>query len=377
VYGSHDRFNGKKFCMNDYVCWSAPVDDLGDWSYEGVIYRKNQDPLNTNGKQELYAPDVLHGPDGRYYLFYALNMSTVISVAVCDTPAGEFQFHGHVCFPDGHIWGTKPEEVNNFDPGVFMDDDGRIYLYSGFSPGKGTLRTVLKMRKRNLDGSFRVELENDMLTIKNDPVMVAPGPLVTEGTGFEGHSFFEASSMRKVNERYYFIYSSELSHELCYATSERPDGGFVFGGTLVSNADIGLNGNTLPRNYTGNTHGSIIEINGNWYVFYHRHTNRHEFSRQGCVEQIKIMKDGSIPQVEITSCGLNGGPLRVQANMRPELPVICQAEMALVFPPWLTKSTPALPKAALTVRRKAISISPICETVHGPLSNTLIFTTKA
>ena len=30
--------------MNDYVCYSAPVDDLSDWRYEGIIYHKNQDP---------------------------------------------------------------------------------------------------------------------------------------------------------------------------------------------------------------------------------------------------------------------------------------------------------------------------------------------
>src|SRR5690625_5724753 len=35
IYGSHDRFNGHVYCLNDYVCWSAPVDDLGDWRYEG------------------------------------------------------------------------------------------------------------------------------------------------------------------------------------------------------------------------------------------------------------------------------------------------------------------------------------------------------
>jgi hypothetical protein len=308
VYGSHDHFNGKGFCLNDYVCWSASVDDLGNWRYEGVIYRKNQDPLNKNGSQDLYAPDVLRGTDGRYYLFYALNRSTVISVAVCDTPAGEFQFHGHVHFQDGHIWGTKPGETYNFDPGILTDDNGRIYLYSGFSP-MGNFRVLLKMMKRDIDGSFCVELESDMLTIKSKPVMVAPGPLLAKGTGFEGHAFFEASSMRKINGRYYFIYSSELSHELCYATSDRPDGGFAFGGTLVSITDIGLNGNTTPRNYMGNTHGSIVEIKGKWYVFYHRQTNRHQFSRQGCAEQIEILPDGSIPQVEVTSCGLNGGPL--------------------------------------------------------------------
>ena len=31
VYGSHDIFNGLNFCLGDYVCWSAPIDDLGNW----------------------------------------------------------------------------------------------------------------------------------------------------------------------------------------------------------------------------------------------------------------------------------------------------------------------------------------------------------
>ena len=35
VYGSHDLYNGHVFCLGDYVCWSAPVDDLSDWRYEG------------------------------------------------------------------------------------------------------------------------------------------------------------------------------------------------------------------------------------------------------------------------------------------------------------------------------------------------------
>ena len=43
VFGSHDRFGGTEFCMNDYVGWSAPVDDLGAWRYEGVIYKATQD----------------------------------------------------------------------------------------------------------------------------------------------------------------------------------------------------------------------------------------------------------------------------------------------------------------------------------------------
>ncbi len=98
-------------------------------------------------------------------------------------------------------------------------------------------------------------------------------------------------------------------HELCWAVADSPLGEYHFGGVLVSNADIGANGNTEALNYRGNTHGSVAFVNGKWYVFYHRQTNRHFFSRQACAEEICF--DGeAFHQAEITSCGLNGGPLK-------------------------------------------------------------------
>ena len=66
--------------------------------------------------------------------------------------------------------------------------------------------------------------------------------------------------------------------------------------------------------YGGNNHGSITAIKDKWYIFYHRHTNGSNFSRQGCVEAIEFLSDGTIPQVEMTSCGSNGGPLNGQGE---------------------------------------------------------------
>ena len=40
VYGSHDQFGAFNFCHNDYVTWSAPVDDLKSWRYEGIILER-------------------------------------------------------------------------------------------------------------------------------------------------------------------------------------------------------------------------------------------------------------------------------------------------------------------------------------------------
>ncbi len=308
VYGSHDRFGGDRFCEGDYVCWSAPVDDLGDWRYEGVIYPANRDPINPEGKMQLFAPDAVRGPDGRYYLYYSLNGSTVVSVAVCDTPAGDFRFYGYVQRPDGTPYGAREGDVSSFDPGVLVDGE-QVYLYTGFAPGPGWLYDMLSQSHRRMEGAYCTQLEPDMKTVRREPVLIAPSVWREAGTGFEGHAFFEASSIRKIGERYYFVYSSILSHELCYAVSQRPNGDFRFGGTLVSIGDLGLDGNREAVNYTGNTHGGMVELGGQWYIFYHRQTNKQCCARQGCAEPITIRPDGSIPQVEVTSCGLNGGPL--------------------------------------------------------------------
>ncbi|HPZ30624.1 MAG TPA: family 43 glycosylhydrolase [Limnochordia bacterium] len=301
VYGSHDRFNGHVFCLNDYVCWSAPVDDLSDWRYEGVIYKKTDDPLNPDGHMCLYAPDVTQGPDGRYYLYYVLDKVSVVSVAVSTHPAGKYEFYGYVKYPDGTRLGEKPGDQPQFDPGVLTEGD-RTYLYTGFC-ARGD-------KSRN--GAMATVLGPDMLTIVEPPVFVAPSEPYSAGTGFEGFEFFEAPSIRKRGDTYYFIYSSISMHELCYATSKHPTKDFKYQGVIVSNCDRHIDTYKpadMPAYVPGNNHGSIVEINGDWYIFYHRHTNGTWFSRQGCLEKIKFNADGTIPQVEITSCGGIDQPL--------------------------------------------------------------------
>lgn len=309
VYGSHDRFGGTAFCMNDYVCWSAPVGDLGDWRCEGAIYRKEQDPDYQPGNC-MYAPDITPGPDGRYYLYYTLDMTGTMAVAVAEEPAGPFSYLGRVHYGNGAVVGAEPKDIYQFDPGVLYDEDGRIWLYSGFSPRVGPM-SKQRFGEHRMEGAYCMELEKDMLTVKGEPSCIIPGIASAQGTEYEAHPFFEASSIRKIGKRYYFVYSSVWSHELCYAVSTHPDGGFHAGGPIVSNGDIGLKDWSMERaaNYIGNNHGGMVQIQGQWYIFYHRQTNFHSFSRQGCAEPIRILPDGSIPQVEMTSCGLNGGDL--------------------------------------------------------------------
>ncbi len=317
LYGSHDLFGAESYCMGDYVCWSAPVSDLSDWKYEGVIYNVNIDPSNNDNKQQGFAPDCIQGKDGRYYFFYCLSRSSLVSVAVCGTPAGKYKFYGYVKHPDGSVYGSKPGDPFQFDPGILMDDDGKIYLYSGFAHKQGKLYDMMKQHGFLVDGCYCTELCDDMLTIKSEPYHVLPGMNVGSGMGFEGHAFYEASSPRKINGKYYLAYSSELSHELCYAISDDPCFGFKYGGTLISNGDIGLEGITdtsHANGYAGNNHGGLVEINGQWYIFYHRQTNKTQFSRQCCAEQLTLLPDGSFKQAEMTSCGLNAEPLNASGE---------------------------------------------------------------
>ncbi len=330
LYGSHDREGGYTFCMDDYVVYSAPVDDLTDWRYEGVSYCAAQDPESVNTKY-MYAPDVVQGNDGKYYLYYCLGgdygysgYNGTIRVAVSDSPAGKFEFLGCVKNPDG----TPMKKYICFDPAA-LNDNGTIRIYYGTQYGYeeepgffeneemiaeeakmlGVSREEILSYKDSIMGPVMLILEDDMLTVKEEAKHIIPYRV--KGTSFEQHPFFEAASMRKVGEKYYFIYSSWLNHELCYAVSDYPDRDFVFGGTIVSNGDVGLNGRAAEDklNMTGTTHGSIAEINGQWYVFYHRLTHKSDYSRQACAEKITIAEDGSIAQVEVTSCGLNYGPL--------------------------------------------------------------------
>ena len=334
VYGSHDKSGGKVYCEGHYEVWSAPTDNLRDWRNEGISYLRWQDPSNAEDRMQLWAPDVTQGPDGRYYLYYCFSFYPEIGVAVSDRPQGPFTFLGHVKNPDGTVYGKRPGDFLPFDPAVLTDDDGRVYLYSGFAPAgpkemnfpsltEEELAAMPEDRREMVKGlrsirfdedSMCGELEADMITLKEEMHPLIPGGKHEEGTGFEGHPFFEASSIRKFDGRYYFVYSSYLSHELCWAVSDRPDRDFRFGGILVSNCDIGLEGRKTPVNIPGNNHGGLIRVGDDYYVFYHRQTEGSEFSRQGCAEKVRLNPDGSFAQTEITSCGLNGRPLEARVS---------------------------------------------------------------
>lgn len=280
VYGSHDNAGSVKFC--DYVlkCWSAPLDNLNEWVCHGDIFRTQAtadypaDTDRTDDSNYLYAPDVVE-KDGKYYL-YAYVLNSVGCVAVSDKPEGPFRLLSKYKY-------TIPDEIccNGWfiDPGVLVDDDGRTYIYCGY------------------ERSFMAEINSDnMYEVIDGSCIEHIIPCEKSVNGFteEDDLFFEACSPRKVGDTYYLIYSPKRGSRLAYATSDKPAGPFVYRGYIIDN------GVDYPG---GNDHGSIAEINGQWYIFYHRMTNGTIMSRRGCAEKIEILPDGTIPPVEMTSLG--------------------------------------------------------------------------
>ncbi len=331
LYGSHDKAGGDRFCMGDYMVWSAPLEDLGNWTCHGVSYRKEQDPRSRAGKLvDFYAPDCVQGNDGKYYLYYfAAGPNTEsfgpMSVAVSDKPEGPFTYLDDIHYPDG----TAVLDFLTNDPAV-LNDDGRIWLYYGWGLGRDfrsklwrplynfvlsklcnrDLKTIRETKPSILSCAV-VELEEDMVTVKHRPKGVLDSKTTAvKGSPLYDHAFYEAPSIRKIGDWYYLLYSSNENHELAYATSKYPDRDFTYRGVIISGSDIGVRGNKKPKAPAGTIHGGIECINGQYYIFYHRCTHDTDFSRQACGEAIEIQEDGTIEQVEVTTQGLDEAPMK-------------------------------------------------------------------
>ncbi len=299
IYGSHDDLK-TAYCGRDQVVWSAPVEDLTQWRYDGeiLVVDKNAkgEPFDSaNTADVLSAPDVTVMTDSTgkktYYLFP--NDQTGFRnglIAKSDRPDGPFK----VC-----NWNaddpTKVDGIYGFDPGVFVDDDGRVYGYWGF------------------EHSMAAEIDpTTMCTVK-------PGTEIVDGM-ISGRNepgvfrFFEASSIRKIKDKYVFIYSRfteegefglpTSNYTLAYCYSDQPLGPWTYGGTIIDGRGREKDelGNTIASaTPDGNTHGSICEINGQWYVFYHRQTGTDEYARQAMVAPIEVkVEEGPGGKVEIS-----------------------------------------------------------------------------
>lgn len=286
IYGSHDS-NITEYCGRELVVWSASVDNLNEWRYDGEILRVTYDAegklLDESGLSDvLYAPDVAvkTEADGtKMYYLYPNDQEGGRQTLIAKSPRPDGPFE--VC-----NWSTEnpaaTDGVLRFDPAVFVDDDGRVYGYWGF------------------ERSYAAELDPEtMCTVKEGTEIVED--MIPGGMEDDTFRFFEASSIRKIEDKYVFIYSRwtrdgefglpVTNYTLAYAYGDAPLGPWTYGGTIIDGRgrEIDENGKAIASaTVTGNTHGSICKVGDQWYVFYHRQTGLNEFSRQAMVAPITV-----------------------------------------------------------------------------------------
>jgi arabinoxylan arabinofuranohydrolase len=270
LYVSHDVDGQDNYDMVDYRGFSS--DDMVNWQDHGVLIHSDDVAWADN----LYAPGACQ-KNGKFYL-YMPNGGSSIGVAVADNPGGPFVDPRGTALVTRDIPGVADVDWL-FDPACFVDEDGQGYLYFGGGPeGTGDNGRVMR-------------LNDDMISLRDTQATTIPIP-----------AFFEAAHMHKRAGTYYLQYSSDFSAghgaALEYMTSTSPMTGFAFRGVILPNAGIN-NGN--------NNHGSIVELAGTSYLFYHARKLQQELgvnkvnNRSVAVQAITYGADGSINPITMST----------------------------------------------------------------------------
>lgn len=238
-------------------------------------------PMNWPTTHHIWAPDVMKGDDGRYYMYHSVPCQLYCGVS--DTPRGPWQNllgkEDSVLVPDRFV-----KNVITLDGQTFRDDDGATYLYWGtwgiykdFGAGIGKFAKDYK---------------------RFEQTKLLPNT--------EALHFFEAPFMLKKDGVYYFMYScdhcEDASYHVEYAYStDGPMGPFHWG---KNNPILAT---TPDETVHGPGHNSVIKEGDKYYVAYHRHNiprATQGFHRQVCVDELTFGQPSEMCPVQPTHKGV-------------------------------------------------------------------------
>lgn len=311
IIGSHD-VNFTQYCGPDIRMWSAPVENLSEWRDEGAIFTYNiQDQWDV-----MYAPDLVEVKrrDGtkEYYLFpHSRGQGREAMVCKGSRPNGPFTPINLTA--DGTR--TVPGSILGFDPAVYIeyvtdpkDPDYEIgfraYGYWGFQRSLAAQldqKTMFSLRPGTEIANYFIPASSRYGELRDPKGTLYPN--IYAGQDLGTFNFFEASSIRKIGNKYVTVFSGYSGPEygmgssnstLRYAFADSPLGPWLSGGVLIDSRGPVLNHDgtrIISSNGGHNTHGSIELINGQWYVFYHRPPRNFGFARQAVVEAVTIKWD--------------------------------------------------------------------------------------
>ncbi|KAH8884197.1 glycosyl hydrolase family 43 protein [Thozetella sp. PMI_491] len=288
------------FIMNQWQIFetSNPNPGGGSWTLHQNVAQP-QTLFGWASAGTAYASQVVQGSDGKYYLYAPVTQSGspnadpfAIGVAVSDSPLGPFK-DAH---PGGPIISQSVpppgDSIQNIDPTVFVDSDGRVFIYFGTF---GQLRGY--------------ELEKDMITIKGSVVTVQTL------TGY-----FEAPWLMKRGSTYYMLYAANnagqnspctpTSYHAClaYGTSSSPLGPWTFRGVFLD----------IVSSTT--SHPGAFELNGNWFLVYHTRdaVGGTHFRRSIAMDKLEWDESTSPPSiVKVKQTKRPGPPRQPTRNIAP------------------------------------------------------------
>jgi arabinoxylan arabinofuranohydrolase len=138
---------------------------------------------------------------------------------------------------------------------VFIDDDGRGYLYFGGGIPKGM--------EANPGTARVVPLGDDMISLAGDPARI------------DAPFFFEDSGINKIDGKYFYSYCTNWNVTesakreygidnavIAVMSGNSPMGPFTHEGTILRNPGVFFG-------CWGNNHHCIFEFNEKWYIAYH------------------------------------------------------------------------------------------------------------
>jgi arabinoxylan arabinofuranohydrolase len=281
LFTDHDEDgHNADFNMKDWLLFST--EDMVNWTYLGTQVTTATFSWARQGQRAWASQGVER--DGKWYWYVCCNIATggdALAVAVADDPQGPWR---------DAIGKPLTEGFGFIDPTVFIDDDGRAYLFWGNK------------------GLWYGELNDDMVSFKDgwkevpgyrDPKSF--GELQSKMNWARGRNemmtqFEEGPWLMKRNGIYYLSYpAGGVPEHMAYSTAPTVHGPWTYRGRIMDEAE---NSFTI--------HGGNITFKGRDFMFYHNGMlpGGGGFNRSACVEEFKFNEDGSIPFIPFTKEGV-------------------------------------------------------------------------
>jgi len=273
VYTTHDEdiLKNDFYTMVDWYVFSTT--DMANWTNHGKIL--SLDDIEW-ADDRAWAPQTVE-KNGKFYFYFPahkIDGGMAIGVAVGDSPVGPFKEIGKPL--------VYEDDWNDFDPTVFIDDDGQAYLYFG----NPELRYV--------------KLNDDMISY-DESVGVVKVPMTVETFGEGSHdtgtSYGEGPWFYKRNGIYYMVFAGfrtgQTNEYIGYSTSDSPTGPWKYQGVVMTEE-----GGVFTN------HPGITDYKGKSYLFYHTGElpGGSLFHRSICVTEFNYNEDGTINPVP--KCGV-------------------------------------------------------------------------